>query len=104
MTIGAGEENRIVRCDFVEISAGWKLGRLPERFNPAAAGDPFVALRLHDALLDLRKKVFAGIRPLEIQCHLALTDSENVAMRIGETGHNGFACEINNMRFIGPEF
>src|SRR5207244_7479027 len=87
-----------------EIIAGWKLGRLPERFNPAAAGDPFVALRLRDALLDLREKIFAGVCALEIQSHLALTDSENVAMRISQTGQNGFACEINNVRFVAPEF
>ena len=103
VTIGPGQKNRIVRRDFVEISAGWKLGRLPERFNPAAAGYPFVALCLPDALLNLREKIFAGIRPLEIQSHLALADFKNVTMRISETGRNGFARQINDARFVASE-
>jgi hypothetical protein len=80
------------------------LGRLPERFNPAAAGYPFVALCLRDVLLDLREKIFAGIRPLEIQSHLALADFKNVAMRISETGGNSFARQINDARFVASEF
>src|SRR5947208_2197718 len=95
---------RIVRRDFVEISAGWKLGRLPERFNPAAAGYPFVARCLHDALLDLREKIFAGFRPLEIQGHLALADSKNMTVRISEPGRNSLARQINDARFVASEF
>src|SRR4029078_7652616 len=86
------------------ISAGWKLGRLPERFNPAAAGYPFVAFCLRDALLDLREKIFAGIRSLEIQSHLALADFKNVTMRISETGRNSLARQINDARFFASEF
>src|SRR6478672_13855163 len=92
-----------MRSDLVGISAGWKLGRLPERFNPAAAGYPFVAFCLRDALLDPGEKIFAGIRPLEIQSHLALADFKNVTMRISETGGNSFARQINDARFVASE-
>src|SRR5206468_3914851 len=33
-----------------------------------------------------------------------LADSKNVTMRVSETGRNGFTREVNDARFIAPEF
>src|SRR2546421_12722867 len=54
VAIGAREKDRIVGRDLVEVGASGELRWLPERLDPAAAGDPFSALRFRDALFHFR--------------------------------------------------
>src|SRR6266404_8341242 len=104
MTIGAREKNRIVLRDFVELRARRKLRWFPKCFDPAAARDPFATFGLRNALLNPGEKIFERVRPFEIQFHLALADSENMAMRIGETRHDRFAAKIDDARFVTAKF
>src|SRR6266404_8828585 len=97
MAIGAREINRVIRRDFVEILSARKLRRLPESFDPAAARDPFTAFGLYDALSHFGDKIFERVRAFEIQTHLAFADSEDVAMRIGQAGHDRLAMKIDNL-------
>jgi len=50
-----------------------------------------VALSLRGALFNLRDEIFESICFFEIQIHLPLADSEKVAMRISEAGHDRLA-------------
>ena len=96
VTVGAGEIERIIRRDFVELFARRKLRRFPKCFDPAAAGNPFAALGIGYPLLYFGEKLVKRVCPFEIQIHLALADSENVAMRVGQTGYDGFAGKIDD--------
>ena len=103
MTVSAREEDRIVRRDLVEISAGRKCGGFQ---NVSIQPRPVTHLsaRLRDPLLHFGEEIFARIGPFQIQSHLALANSENVAMRIGEAGHDCLAGEIDHARFVASEF
>ena len=57
-------------------------------------------MRFADAPANFHKKIFARVRAFEIQSHLALADSENVAMRIGHAGNDGRAMQIDDARFF----
>src|SRR6266496_6154617 len=103
VTVSTRKINGIVRRNFVEISTCRKLRRLPESLNPPAAGDPFAALTLRDALLNFGEKIFERVRAFEIEVHLPLADSEDVAMRIGQSRHHGFAAKVDNARFLARE-
>src|SRR5947199_9507395 len=104
MTIGAREKNRISGRDFVEIFSRRELRRFPESFDPAAPGDPFTALSLGDARFNLCEETFEGVCPLKIEAHLPLANPEDVAMRIGEAGHDRFAAKIEDARFVAAKF
>ena len=104
VAIGTSEEHRVVRRDLVEVIAGGELRRLPERLDPAAAGDPFPALRFRDPLLHFREKIFERVCAFEVQRQLALADPEDVAMRIRQAGHDGFSREIYGARAFGLIF
>ena len=103
VTVRAGKKYGIVGCDCIEILLCWKLWRFPKCFDPAAASDPFAGRGLRDARFHFGEKIFARVRPFEIQIHLALANSENVAMRIGQAGHNRFAAQIDNACFIAAK-
>ncbi len=83
MPISACEKNRIIRRDLVEVLSRWKLGWFPKRFDPPPARDPFALFGLRNSLFNFRQKILKRVCPFEIQPHLALANSENVAMRIG---------------------
>ena len=104
VTIGAGEINRIVRRDSIELIARWKLCRFPEGLDPTTTDDPFAAFAFRDALFHLCQEIFERVNALEIQFHLALADSKNVTMRIGKTRSYSFAAKVNDARFVVPEF
>ena len=104
MTVGAGEKNGIVRRDLVEVIARGELRRLPKCFDPTAARDPFSALRFRSALFHLREKIFEGVGAFEIQIYLALADAEDMAVRIGQTRHDGFPIEIDDARVVALNF
>jgi hypothetical protein len=76
--------------------------RFPKSLDPTAAGDPLAGLSFSDTLFNLSEEILERICALEIQSHLALADSENVAMRIRQTGHHCFAGKIDN--FFGSKF
>src|SRR6266699_5974559 len=97
MTIGAREINGIIRRNLVEVLARRELRRFPECLDPAAAGDPFAAFGLYDALSHFGEKISERVRAFEIEIHLALADSEDVAMRIGQAGHDRLAMKIDNL-------
>ena len=81
-----------------------KQRRFPEGLDPAAVGDPFAGLSFCDALFHIREKIFPRVRPFEIQIHLALTNSEDVAMRIGHAGHDCVTAQIDNACFGSAKF
>jgi len=104
VTVCAREKNRVFGRDLVEIGTGGKLWRFPESLDPAAPGDPFAALSLSDALLNFREKIPERVRAFEIQIHLPLADSEDVAMRISQARQNSVAVKIDNARSIAAKF
>src|ERR1043166_6733246 len=104
MTICPGEIDRVVRRDFVKLRAGGKCWWCPKRLDPAAPYDPFAGRGLRDALFYLAQKIGARVCAFEIQMHLALADPKNMAMRIGQPGHDGFAAKIDNARLRAAEF
>ena len=75
VAIGAGEPNRVVRRNPVQIVASRKNRRRPRSFNPSAAGDPLVWLRLIDARFHLRQKILQTGCAFEIQFNLAGADT-----------------------------
>src|ERR1700682_1712864 len=77
--------------------------RFPEGLDPAATDDPLATFGLIDARFYFCEKIFARVRAFEIQIHLALADSEDVAMRIGHSGHNGAATKIGHARFVARQ-
>ena len=98
MTVRSLQKDRIFRRDLVQVLAGRKRRRFPKRLDPTAAGDPFARFGLRDARFHFGEKIFARVGSLEIQFHLALADAEDVAMRIGQTGHDRCALQID-LRF-----
>src|SRR5438045_9338277 len=103
MAVTPDKKNRIARRDFVEIAALWKPWRFPEGLDPAAAGDPFAAIRFSCAFLHFGEKIFEPVGIFEIQVHFPLTDAKDVAMRICETRSHGFAGKIDDARFRSEE-
>ena len=97
MAIGAGEKNRVARRNFIQIGACRELRRFPEGLDPAAAGDPFAGCGGGHAFLHFGEKIFERVRAFEIQTHLAFADFEDVAMRIGQAGHDRLAMKIDNL-------
>src|SRR5216110_131914 len=97
MAIRTFEKYRIVWRDLVEVLAHRKLRRLPKRFDPSASGDPFAGARFADALFHPGQKVFKRICTFQVQSHFALADPENVAMRIGEAGHDRATAKIDSL-------
>src|SRR3977135_1281903 len=95
MAVSASQEDRIVRRELVEVLPGRELRRFPESLDPTAASDPFVALGFCDSRFHLRQKIFERVRAFQVQRQLALADSEDVTMRIGQARHQRFAAKIN---------
>ena len=104
VTVRARQKNRIIRRDFIQIISRRKLRRFPKRFDPAAAGAPFAPLGLRDTLFHFGDKIFARVCAFEIQGKFAFADSENVAMRISQTGYDGLAGEIHHPGFVVLRF
>ena len=55
---------------------------------------------MRDALFNFGEEIFPGVGAFEIQPHLALADSEDVAMRIGQPRHDRVAVKIDNLRGV----
>src|SRR6266699_3371679 len=59
--------------------------RLPESFNPSAAGNPFTGLCLINFSLYLCQKILKVRYALEVERHLAKADAFQVMMRVGHS-------------------
>ena len=60
VAISAGQVDRIIRSDFVEIRSRRERLRLPESFDPSASRNPLAGLGLVDAGFDFGQKIFEG--------------------------------------------
>src|ERR1043166_2287161 len=90
----------MIRRDRIQILTSRELRRLPKRFDPAATGDPRAFPGLTDTGFYFRQKRFERIRAFKIQAHLALADSENVAMRVGQSRNDCVTMEIDSLRCV----
>jgi len=96
MAISSHQKYRIVWRYSIEIFASGEDGWLPKRFDPATACDPFAGLGLIDTGFNLGQEVLQVGDALEVQRHLALTDSDQVAVRIRESGQDRVSVQIND--------
>src|SRR5262249_8219283 len=70
-------------------------GRLPERLNPAATGNPAALARFFDLFLDQIEKHLAARGARKIKPHEPFADAEDVIMRVSQAWHDGFPVEID---------
>src|SRR5687767_13062425 len=98
MTVGADQINRIVRSNLIELPARREYRRLPVRIDPPPTGHPRGGFGLPHALLHAREEVVDRLRALEIQRYLALTNTQQVTVRIGQPRHNRLAAKIDHAR------
>src|SRR5215213_5944243 len=103
MTVGASENHRIVRRDFVEVPACGKRGGLPVRLDPSSSSYPLAGFCLIDAFFHFREEVREACRAFQVQSHLALADARKMLVRISKTGHDGVALEIDDARLFTDE-
>jgi len=83
------------------LSRSWRVGNFGGFQNVSIqprSSDPFAWARFVDASFHPRQKVFKRICAFQVQSHFALADPENVAMRIGEAGHDCATAKIANLR------
>ena len=96
MAVGASKKYRIIRRDFVEVPTRRKHRWLPERLDPAPAGDPFGRLCLVDARFHFGQKVFQVRDAFKVEIHLALANADEMIVGIGHPRHHRGAVEIDN--------
>ena len=83
------------------LSRSWRVGNCGGFQNVSIQPRPVIHLPgpgFVDASFHPRQKVFKRICTFQIQSHFALADSEDVAMRIGEAGHDRATAKIDNLR------
>ena len=100
MTVGAIEKDGIVWRNLVEVRARRKHRRLPESFDPTAAGDPLARLCLINSRLNFRQKIFEAGDAFEVERHLAKADSGKMMMRVSHSRHHRLAVEIDDARSL----
>jgi hypothetical protein len=72
---------------------------LPERFDPAATGDPLAGPCLIHPRFNLGEKIFQGGNAFKIQVHLALAHTDEVIVRVRQSRQYRLVLQIDDASF-----